>query len=276
VSDLDLFADVGARKLVSAEGGGVTLPALVLGDTLRCTLRTMERVEDALREKQVNVRTLQASVGKVLEPPTSGTFALTLEGFDTVAIAFNADAAAFTTAVQGSGIITSVENPAPGTWVVKTTRADSEGEATLEVLANALAPVSFVRLRQFVQLGVWWFECRLIQAPLAWNEDGHERVLPPPPSVTRIRAGRAETATEPPLNELQDLLLPRDFRGTCFLRWNYRVSRVLGIEDGPDEIAAALAAMFADGTMTVPDANFTAARTDAANTLAARRPSPAR
>ncbi len=102
-------------------------------------------------------------------------------------------------------------------------------------------------MRQFKQLGVWWFECRLIQAPLAFNS-GHERVLPAPPTVRRIREGSAGSETEPPVNELQALHLPPDFRGTYFLRWNYRVSKLLGIEDGPDEIAGALNAMFESGS----------------------------
>jgi hypothetical protein len=101
-------------------------------------------------------------------------------------------------------------------------------------------------VRQFKQLGVWWFECRLIQAPLAFNS-GHERVLPTPPTIRRVREGNGGSETEPPSNEIQALHLPPDFRGTYFLRWNYRVSKLLGIEDGPDEIAAALNAMFEKG-----------------------------
>ena len=61
-------------------------------------------------------------------------------------------------------------------------------------------------------------------------------VLPVPPTVRRVRTGSAGSETEPPVNELQALHLPPDFRGTYFLRWNYRVSKLLGIEDGPDEI----------------------------------------
>ena len=40
-------------------------------------------------------------------------------------------------------------------------------------------------------------------------------------------------------NEIQALHLPADFRGTYFLRWNYRVSKLLGIEDiGSDYMAS--------------------------------------
>ena len=247
MSDLDLYADLITRKLVSSDGGAVALSPFVLGDELRCTLRTYERSESSdLRERDLRVRTLRASIGRVLTPPTTGTFKLWIGDTDTPDINFDANADAFKTAAQGSGIIDTVETPATGTWVVKTTRADSEEPWPIYVHTNKLAPISFVRVRQFKQLGVWWFECRLIQAPLAFNS-GHERVLPVPPTVRRIRTGSAGSETEPPVNELQALHLPPDFRGTYFLRWNYRVSKLLGIEDGPDEIAAALNAMFEKG-----------------------------
>jgi hypothetical protein len=247
VSDLDLYADLITRKLVSSDGGAVTLSPFVLGDQLRCTLRTYERSESGdLRERDLRVRTLRASIGKVLAAATSGWFRLWIGDDDTAQIAFDATADAFKTAAQGSGIIDAVENPVAGTWVVKTTRPDSEGPWPIYVHTNKLEPVSFVRVRQFKQLGVWWFECRLIQAPMAFNS-GHERVLAVPPTVRRIRDGSAGSETEPPVNELQALHLPPDFRGTYFLRWNYRVSKLLGIEDGPDEIAAALNAMFEKG-----------------------------
>lgn len=247
MSDLDLYADLITRKLVSSDGGALTLSPFVLGDQLRCTLRTYERSESGdLRERDLRVRTLRASIGRVLTAPTAGSFKLWIGDTNTPDINFDANADAFKTAAQGSGSIDTVENPATGTWVVKTTRADSEGPWPITVHTNKLGPISFVRVRQFKQLGVWWFECRLIQAPLAFNS-GHERVLPTPPSIRRIRAGDNGSETQPPINEIQALHLPPDFRGTYFLRWNYRISKLLGIEDGPDEIAAALNAMFEKG-----------------------------
>ncbi len=225
----------------------MTLSPFVLGDQLRCSLRTYERSESGdLRERDLRVRTLRASIGRVLAAPTAGSFKLWIGDTDTPEINFDATAEVFKTAAQGAGIIDTVESPAAGTWVVKTTRADSEGPWPITVHTNKLGPISFVRVRQFKQFGVWWFECRLIQAPLAFNS-GHERVLPTPPSIRRIRAGDNGSETQPPINEIQALHLPPDFRGTYFLRWNYRISKLLGIEDGPDEIAVALNAMFEKG-----------------------------
>ena len=72
MSDLDLYADLITRKLVSRDGGAVTLSPLVLGDQLRCSLRTFERSEGGdLRERDLRVRTLRASIGRVLTAPTA-------------------------------------------------------------------------------------------------------------------------------------------------------------------------------------------------------------
>ena len=82
----------------------MTLPAFVLGDMLRCSLRTMERNEAGdLRERDLRVRTMRASVGKVLAAPASGWFKLWIGDHDTPQINFDADADTFKTAAQGSG-----------------------------------------------------------------------------------------------------------------------------------------------------------------------------
>jgi hypothetical protein len=77
VSQIALYADLAARKLVSRDGGAVTLPSLVFGDRCLCPLSLLERAGEVdLREKQLNFRTLNASIGKTLEPPAGGAFTL--------------------------------------------------------------------------------------------------------------------------------------------------------------------------------------------------------
>ena len=59
----------------------MTLPVFVPGDQCVCSLRLLEHGEgDMLREKNLNVRTLRASIGSVLEPPTGGMFTLRFTG----------------------------------------------------------------------------------------------------------------------------------------------------------------------------------------------------
>ena len=244
MSEITLYSDTSTGKLTTRDGGNVTLRDFVLGDTVVFKLHPLDRFDDTFREARVNVRSLRASFGKALEPPASGAFSLIYASTASDSIATGATHETFLDAVSAWSIVDQVTRPAPSTWIARTTLAASGSPPVIVELANALDPVSFVRIRRYSKLGVWWFECRLIVAPLAWNEDGHDRVLADPPTVTRVYEGRAATDTADGLNELQKLHLPRDFRGTYFLRWNFRVSRLLGTQDGPDEIAAALHAMF--------------------------------
>lgn len=257
--NVELFCDFANRRLVSRDGSTFTLAPITEGDTLIFTLRPQERGEAGdLREKDLPIRTIRASWGCVKEAPAAGTFKLTSALGTTAAIQFDEAANQFSAKITPLFAVPPVEvtSPAPGCWTGKLTGGvlaefepapdPEEGDAS-----NRLEPVSFVRVRTWQRYGAeWWFEVRLIQAPLAWNIDGHERVLPDPPSVRRIAAGNAGSDVIPPSNELQALKLPPDFRGTYFIRWNNRKTAVLGIDDGPDELAAAFNAMFEGSTTT--------------------------
>lgn len=247
MSVLNLFANLDTRKLVSPNGGTAVLPQLVLGDVPRFTLATFS----GQAEKFLFVRSLTASIGKNTAAPESGSFKLRVAGVLSSAITFDETAGAILTKLGAPAV--SATKGDDGCWVVR-----FDGGAPLTVLAapdtdagyNTLSPRSFVRVRPFQENGIWFHEIRLLQTPLAWNDAGHERVLPDPPSVTEIRAGAAATDTAPAVNELQDLLMPPGFRGTYFFRWNFRASPILGEQDGPDAMAVALNAMFTDSGNT--------------------------
>ena len=248
MSDLDLYADLLLRKLVTSDGGTVSLPVLVLGDQCVSTLRLLEHGEgDALRETNLNVRTLRASIGNVLAPPTDGIFKLRFVGDPSGELKPGSSAADLKTALEtldSAGTYQLQEVTAssvPGCWLL---RFASTAAIPLGVATNTLKPESFVRIRAFEQSGQRWHEIRLVQTPAVFTGT-HERVLPPPPSVTRVRGGSTQGSFK--INEVQALIVPAEFRGTYYLRWDFRTTKLLGIEDGPDEIAAALNAMFTGG-----------------------------
>ena len=65
VSDLDLYADLITCKLISRDGGAVTLSPFVQGGQLRCSLRTYERSESGdLRERDLRLRTFLVEVAR--------------------------------------------------------------------------------------------------------------------------------------------------------------------------------------------------------------------
>lgn len=247
MSDLDLYADLSVRKLITSDGGTVTLPVFVLGDQCVCSLRMMEHGEgDVLREKQLNVRSLRASIGLALEPPTDGTFTLRFAGDASANLNPASSAADMQNALKALDPANTYQLQeaivsAPGCWLL---RFATTNAVPLAVAINTLKPESFIRIRAFEESGRRWHEVRLVQTPAVFT-GSHERVLPPPPSVTRIRGG--STDGEFKQNEVQALIVPSDFKGTYYLRWDFRTTKLLGIDDGPQEIAAALNAMFTSG-----------------------------
>ncbi|MDR3406389.1 MAG: hypothetical protein P4L99_28145 [Chthoniobacter sp.] len=271
---LPLYADFVNRKLVTKDGSSYTLPTFTLGDTWLCPLHLMEHSTGAagsndLVEGDYAVRSVRASVGKTMDPPASGGWNLQLEQPDHLGTFWTGDSLAL--AIATGDLLTALQTlftnvavtvadltlAAPACWIFSTdgTQAYNLMGGTL----NTLLPVSFVRVRPFQQATKWWYEIRLIVAPLAFNEDGFDRVLPDPPSITRIQAGTAATDTAPAVDELQDLFVPPDFRGTYYFQFDFHRSVNVGYQDGQDVAAAALNAMFGDSTqrfnVTTPEDN---------------------
>lgn len=327
---LPLVVDLRTHKLADFDGLGVTeIPALVLGDQVRCTLRALDRDGTRQFERHLNVRSIRAALGKTLEPPTGGAFVIggavmplgvvqnsdmlelgtewiyepepdvavpvvgntvrdeggrlgtvlavheyvgavgvvvaATDAFSPLAgsaiarvtvsaeIASNATAEAFVTAVGAAlGTMNNVALAAAGCWVFQS--ADEP-----QVVRNRLKPVSFVRIREWQENGETWREIRLIQAPLAFCGT-YSRVLPAGPSIVEIRTGGTESSNDDvEVNEIQALTVPSDFRGTYTLTFDFRETRLLGIDDGIEEIEAALNAMWPDGkkrfAVTNPEAD---------------------
>lgn len=248
---LQLNVDLNTRRLIGRDGGTFELPKLVLGDQLRCQLRLFDRTTTGdLRERQPSIRALRAGLGLILEPPNSGSFSLSLSDNAAASgpIRFNATAADFIGIVREIlPTIDSAQAPDAGCWLFSL----SDGSrAFLEPSQNTLSPSSFVRIRAFQRGTTWWHEVRLIQSPLAFA-DLYERVLPPAPSATRIQAGGAGSANaEIILNEIQALHVPGEFlenAGGYVVKFDLRQTIVLGPDDGPEELEAALNGMWRDG-----------------------------
>jgi hypothetical protein len=260
MSDLELYADLSTRTLVAKDGSTLTLPTLVLGDQCICSLKILDRIDGGdLTTRDLNVRTLRASIGSVLTTPTEGAFTLRFDGDPSATLSPGTPAAEMEAAIEnldpnGTYQLQEVTASVPGCWLL---RFGSTGAIPLAVATNTLQPESFVRIRAFEQSGQRWHEIRLIQTPVVFTGT-YERVLPPPPTITRIRSGNSQGDFQ--VDEIQALIVPSNFNGTYYLAWNFRTTKLLGIDDGPDQIAAALNAMFADGasrfTVSNPEPDY--------------------
>lgn len=264
MSDLAPHVDLYNRKLTDSTGANFVFPQTAVGDRLQLALRFLRHSTDGVSTTDLGLRGIKASIGATLQPPSGGGAKLRFgnSGGDpetTEAVAYNASADTLKTALTGvSGDWTPEEVVLADTacWLVRFT--EQTGASPLQVgTVNTLTPKSLARVRAYLFNGVWWHEVRFIQAPLAFTSV-YERILPPPPSVLEVRAGGSDSSSDDIIvNELQELTVPANFRGTYDLAWGGRRTVLLGIQDGPDTIATALNAMWTDGqtrfNVTNPD-----------------------
>lgn len=242
---LSLFANLRTGTLTDATGGELLLPDHVLGDTRTYSLRFLALDEtNTLVEQDLRIRNLNVSVGKIMAPPASGQFSIKIEGTEVGPIDWDATISEFVTAVNAVEAVALSELGAPACWLVSFTQQTELAVVTGDV--NTLSPESLVRIRRKQRAGRIWYEIRLIQEPLAWNVDGFERKLAPAPSVERLVTGAPSSGEADAVNEIQRIYYPPEFRGTYSLRWALKTTRVLGPQDGPADIAAALNAMYSD------------------------------
>jgi hypothetical protein len=246
-----LYADLTRRVLSTDLGGAVfQFPALVQGDTVTLGLRFSQLVAGSPIEVSRNVQSLRATIGKLDARPEKGGVKLTI-GPDaaspantTATLQHNDTAKTVQDAINAlSGIVatygTASVSTHAGSWIVKFGAGTEEVE--IAATANDLFPVSFCRVRTYANhASEWLHEVRLIQAPVAFT-DTSERIVPPPPSVSRLQAGGFNGTNE--WNEIQKLSVPPQFVGTYQLRRGYRKSVLLSVEDGPEEIAEAIASL---------------------------------
>lgn len=109
----------------------------------------------------------------------------------------------------------------------------------ITVASNTLRPISFVRIQSYEVDGETTQAIRLQRAPFAFTDTTVERV-PRAPYVDRIQSGASVDGTDYP--EIQKITVPLEFNGSYRIRRSdpVRKSKLLGVADGPEEIAAAI------------------------------------
>lgn len=252
-----LFANLTTRLPATTEGGAVaTFPQLLAGQQWEIALRFTEAVEGEYGEVRPAVRSLRASIGPVDARPTGGTFRLQVgagASNTTTPLAYNATAAQVATALNalGQGGDYLVDYDA-GSYLI---RRSGGQQIALSVRQNVLRPISAGRLRAYQIDGGWVHELRLVQAPYAFA-DNAAQVLPDAPFVQTLVNGYTSPDNTWLINEVQQLVIPTTFRSSYRLTFDYaggvantgvpRKTRVLGVEDGQEELQTALNAILND------------------------------
>lgn len=220
-------------------------PELVFGERLTIALRLYKDVEGEEIETSLHLESLKASIGLVDARPTGGQFAIKI-GNDptgpsntTAALPHDVSASALTAALNavaahaayGAARVVATD----GSWLIFF--GEQSAQVPLSIVRNALWPVSYGRLGAYQVDGRWVHELRLIQGPVAFTSS-HDVVLPASPTITRIQAGGSDGVLE--WNEIQELSVPPEFRGSYLLQRGTAKSGLLSREDGMEAIQDAL------------------------------------
>lgn len=257
------FVNLSTHKLSSsASGGTLTLPELVQGDEIKISLRFLQVVGGANIEVERRVNSIQSSIGFVDARPLGGKFGLSVDGQALPLELTHAATAEEVKECLGSLYNSEIEVTAvDGSWLID---IQDQTEAEMEITGESisLTPSSHVRVRSYLVGNKKRHELRLIQSPLA-SSSTFSTVVPKAPFVTRIQEGGKDESTEWP--EIQALKINPSFRGSYQIRRGYKKSGELSIEDGAEEIAAAISSLADEGgsfTVTNPSNNTAHIRFD--------------
>lgn len=252
MSDVNLYVEFQSKAFIASDGGSPDALAFVLGDKVSIRCDIMDKGSGSLKNANDKfIRSVRASVGPRMTPPSAGSFKLLVgasfgTATATAAIAWNASADDVKAAIGSSAA--EVAKPSESCWLVRLSTGKLFMPSNTTSGANTLFPGAFVRVREEdISSDIVWWEVRLITEPYAFS-GLFDRELSPPPEMIRIRGGAPEIlGTQAGANEVQALTLPNNYAGTYFLRFNYLTTRILGIQDGIDAIASALNALYNDG-----------------------------
>ena len=244
------FVDLTNLTLKTSAGGGeFTIPTIVQGDEIRIGLRFSQQIEGTTTEVTRTLNSLRASIGLVDARPTGGTFQLYVDG-DPIGspLAFDATAAQVQAALDAAYTSSVTVASKDGSWLVDVANA-TEADLPITGTSVNLEPSCHVRVRSYLVGAKKRHEIRLIRSPFAATSI-FSNIVPAMPEIVRVQEGGSQGTTT--WDEIQSLKVNPNFRGSYQIRRGYKRSGELSIEDGAEEIQAAIAKLAdEDGTLTV-------------------------
>jgi len=221
----------------SLTGGTYTIPNLTAGDTILLKLRTFAIVNGTAIEQDLTLAGARLSLSNANSTPTGGFFSLTLNGDTTATMPYDVDQNVFETELKKINPLVKVSYKSGG-YLVEIENGNQANDS-ITIAQSRLTPESFFRPSIYT-IGTTLFQhIRFITTPLAFT-DSFSLKLPPRPQVYAVRDGAYDNVTGIGQNEIQELYIPAEFRGTFALKRGNAESPILNTQDGITEIQDAL------------------------------------
>lgn len=221
----------------SLTGGTYTIPSLTAGDTILLKLRTFAIISGTAIEQDLTLAGARLSLSNANSTPTGGFFSLTLNGDTTALMPFDVDQNVIETELKKINSLVKVSYKSGG-YLVEIENG-TQAEDSITIAQSRLTPESFFRPSIYT-IGTTLFQhIRFITTPLAFT-DSFTLKLPPRPQIFAVRNGSYDSVTGIGQNEIQELFIPAEFRGTFALKRGNTESPLLNTQDGITEIQDAL------------------------------------
>lgn len=263
--DISGYYDISTKRFtISLEDNStIAIPTLIAGEDITLRVKFKQNREGVSEEIRPTVTAMKAVLGEVDLRPISGDLKIDIDGDETAVFTFDPsteDAESPSTLFENI-LKDAIEDLASITEVSVEKRFDSyivcflddpAIQRTIEVTHNTLFPGSFLRIREYLRGGKYYYEFRLVKAPVGYTNT-FELGTGPVPKVTTLRNGGEVDGTQ--WSEIQKLFVPPSFTGTFRLKRGEIRTDPLSKDSTLEEVAAAIDVLKDPGgtfTVTLP------------------------
>jgi hypothetical protein len=255
--DITGYYDIATKRFTFAldDNASVTLPNMVAGEDITVRVkfkRTREGVADEIRP---TVTAMKAMLGVVDARPSSGELKIEVDGLETAEFTYDPAAEDPETpatlfenilkdAIQDLAGITAVSVEKWFDSYIVSFTDDATIQRVINVTHNTLLPGAFLRIREYLRGGKYYYEFRLVKAPVGYTNT-FELGTGPIPQITTLREGGEVDDTK--WSEIQKLFIPPSFTGTFRLKRGQLRTDPMSRDSTLDEITELVDAIKDDG-----------------------------
>lgn len=261
--DITGYYDLASKRFTSSleDNTSVIIPTLVAGEDVTVRVKFKQTRDGAVDEVRPVVNAMKAVMGHVDTRPVSGDLKITVGGQETALITYDPtteDAETPSTLFKNI-LADALEGLAAITNVVVVERYDSyivefsddpTIQRTISITHNTLFPSSFMRIREYLRGGKYYYEFRPVKAPVGYTNT-FEFGTGPIPVITTLREGGSYDDTL--WSEIQKLFVPPSFTGTYRIKRDQKRTDPLSRDSTLEEVTAAIDALKDDGGVFITE-----------------------
>jgi hypothetical protein len=248
--DISGYYDLSTKRFtISLEDNStIAIPTLVAGEDITLRVKFKQTREGVSEEIRPTVTAMKAVLGEVDLRPISGDLKIDIDGDETDVFTYDPSAEDTETpstlfqnilkdAIEDLSSISSISVEKRFDSYIVCFLDDPAIQRTIEVTHNTLFPGAFLRIREYLRGGKYYYEFRLVKAPVGYTNT-YELGTGPIPKITTLRDGGEVDDVK--WSEIQKLFVPPSFTGTFRLKRGEIRTDPLSRDSTLEQVASAI------------------------------------